>query len=557
MVIVATGDPESGIAQVLFPKVFSRDGGADATNPYQHLYKWKSSDTASGPVSVTAVNGAGLEATAEFTVTPDREAPTVEIIGPAADAQVDSGQVIEVEADDALSGIDSIHVAYCSGTDCTWGRSKQIGAADGDGPYHVTWNTLPKSGTYTLIARALDNVGNAGISAGVTVHVGQSATAAVQSDLPPTQTANVTLTAPAAGETLTDQATLTAEVDAGDGKGAAVTKVTFQVRPAKGGRWRDLGTARAEPYERQIDFQNLDAGDYLLRATATDRKGRVAASEPVEVTIAVAQQSPEGSEESNNQDQGGEQPDAEPTPDLPDGDLPKAESSDGPPQGAAEQPYRITGAGGAGKPGLARDGKPGTSWATKDAEAEANVWFDLGAKRPVIAVRWLQTRTGGAVELQTSTDRKHWKTVGRGGDVAPGTWQMLEVDGAARYVRFRYVGTDGPARLGFLAEVEIYGPQASTVESSATRAARQVRDAVVEAGQAGRNGAKEANAKGAKKRGHNHRARDHQSTSSGPDGGRGSGGTSGGDGNPSPPDPGQEPHEEDQPSTEEVRTEEP
>ena len=575
-VIAATGDPESGITRVLFPVVFGRDKGADTDEPYKRQYTWNGADTASGPKTVTAVNGAGLEATAAFTVTPDREAPTVQIVAPTDDAQVSSGQVIEVEAEDTLSGIKSIRVAYCSGTDCGWGRSNQIGTADGDGPYQVTWSTLPKSGTYTLIARALDNVGNVQISAGVTVNVGEGTTAAARADLAPAQTASVTLSAPAAGETLEGQATLTAEVVADDGQDAAVTKVTFQVRPADGGRWRELGAARAKPYERQVEFRQLDPGDYHLRATATDRKGRVIASEPVQVTIvAAAPPSAGGGEESNDQDRDDEQRETESTPDLPDSDLPVAEPSDGPPRGAAEQPYRITGAGGVGKSGLARDGRPGTAWATKDAEAEANVWFDLGAKRPVVAVRWLQTRAGGVVELQTSTDRKHWKAVGRGGDVAPGTWQTLELEGTTRYVRFRYVGADGPARLGFLAEVEVYGPKTPADEPRETLTAAPVGDAVSETGQAGRADAKEANTKSAKKRAHertagsepnghrkaNNRSKDDHPVRAGQDDPRGRGENRGGtdnpNGNPPPTDSEQEPLTEDPPPAEEVRPEEP
>jgi len=157
---------------------------------------------------------------------------------------------------------------------------------------------------------------------------------------------------------------------------------------------------------------------------------------------------------------------------------------------------------GAGKPGLARDGKPNTAWATTDAEAEANVWFDLGEKRPVIVVRWFQARTGGGDELQLSTDRKHWKTVGRGGDVASGTWQTLAVEETARYVRFRYVGTDGPTRLGFLAEVEVYGPKVAAGDTQERLTTPPVGDVVGEADQAGQTDAKEANSKGAKKRAH-------------------------------------------------------
>src|SRR5439155_16694184 len=57
----AASDPESGIQKVSFPAVTGMTGGGDdTTSPYQSVYSWTASTSASGGQNVTARNNAGL-----------------------------------------------------------------------------------------------------------------------------------------------------------------------------------------------------------------------------------------------------------------------------------------------------------------------------------------------------------------------------------------------------------------------------------------------------------------------------------------------------------------
>jgi hypothetical protein len=71
-----TSDPESGIEKVVFPALPGMMGGGDdLVGPYESVYDWGSTPTASGAYSVTAHNSAGLTRDASFTATPDSTPP--------------------------------------------------------------------------------------------------------------------------------------------------------------------------------------------------------------------------------------------------------------------------------------------------------------------------------------------------------------------------------------------------------------------------------------------------------------------------------------------------
>ena len=105
---------------------------------------------------------------------------------------------------------------------------------------------------------------------------------------------------------------------------------------------------------------------------------------------------------------------------------------------------------------LAHDGDPTTGWTV--GTAPVSVWFDLGASRPLAAVRWLPV-SDAPVEVQRSRDGKRWATVGRVSDPEAGAWHVLPVDRPARYVRFVFGDpeTGDAVAVGQLAEVEIDG----------------------------------------------------------------------------------------------------
>ena len=62
---------------VAFPAIAGLlGGGADTAAPYASSYSWTSTTSASGAQTLVARNGAGLESSATFTLTPDTTAPS-------------------------------------------------------------------------------------------------------------------------------------------------------------------------------------------------------------------------------------------------------------------------------------------------------------------------------------------------------------------------------------------------------------------------------------------------------------------------------------------------
>ena len=69
----------------------------------------------------------------------------------------------------------------CAGSSCSFAAGTTIGAPDSTSPYSVTWSTQPADGTYTIVARATDNVGNTTDSAERTVTVDNTGPSSVLS----------------------------------------------------------------------------------------------------------------------------------------------------------------------------------------------------------------------------------------------------------------------------------------------------------------------------------------------------------------------------------------
>jgi hypothetical protein len=197
-----TADDESGVAVVDFPAVFGDDASSDtmpstveATTAavaeplhataafampsvfaarrgltYEATYRWDTRASADGVKRVKARNGVGKTATAAFTVRSDARGPSVAIAAPKEGVRISEGQTVKVEASDGGAGVARVEVRYCKGSSCAFGKGAVIGTV-ARAPYTVTWSDLPAPGTYTLVAQAVDRVGNKRTSAPVTVRV--------------------------------------------------------------------------------------------------------------------------------------------------------------------------------------------------------------------------------------------------------------------------------------------------------------------------------------------------------------------------------------------------
>ena len=123
-------------------------------------------------------------------------------------------------------------------------------------------------------------------------------------------------------------------------------------------------------------------------------------------------------------------------------------------------------------PWLADDVDAATVWRTTatTAPSAAYALYDLGASKPLGAVRWMFGTGGGAgsLRVQVSTDRVRWTTVAApsAADGCARTWRGATTSATARYVRFYFAKPSGSAlpALGNLAEVQFWPPTAPALD---------------------------------------------------------------------------------------------
>src|SRR6266404_4749323 len=128
-------------------------------------------------------------------------------------------------------------------------------------PYTVTWNNVA-AGSYSLTARATDNLGANTASASVNITV----------NAPP----SVSITTPSNGATFTAPANITITANASDSDGS-ISGVDFYQGTTL------VGTATTSPYT--ISWNNVTAGGYTLTARATDNLGASSTSSPVSISV--------------------------------------------------------------------------------------------------------------------------------------------------------------------------------------------------------------------------------------------------------------------------------
>ncbi len=173
-VSATSSDAQSGIEKVRFPGPVD-----DSSSPYGTTYAF---GDLSGPQTVTAYSNAGLTASDTFTVTPDTAGPNAfALTAPGASAAIADGQTVSASPVDSGSGIETVEFRYCAGSSCSFAAGTTIGAPDSSAPYSVTWNGQPADGTYTIVARATDNVGNTTDSAERTITVDNTGPSSVLS----------------------------------------------------------------------------------------------------------------------------------------------------------------------------------------------------------------------------------------------------------------------------------------------------------------------------------------------------------------------------------------
>jgi RHS repeat-associated protein len=181
--------------------------------------------------------------------------PTVSLTSPANGATLIAPANIAVTAsasdsDGSVSRVDFYQGVTLIGTATT-------------SPYTVTWNNVA-AGSYSLTARATDNLGATSTSAAVTI--------TVNANVPPA----VNITSPSSGAVFTAPANITVTANASDSDGT-VSRVDFYQGATL------IGTSMTSPYT--ISWNSVAAGSYALTARATDNLGATTTSAPVNITV--------------------------------------------------------------------------------------------------------------------------------------------------------------------------------------------------------------------------------------------------------------------------------
>jgi RHS repeat-associated protein len=182
--------------------------------------------------------------------------PTVSISSPASGLTFTAPASITLNATAADSDGTVANVKFYRGT--------TLLGTDTTAPYSYSWTNVA-AGTYSITAKATDNLGLITTSSVVTV--------TVAANVVPT----ISITSPVTGATFTTPASITINANASDVNNGTVTKVDFYRGTTL------LGTDTTSPYA--FTWTNAAAGSYSITAKATDNSGAVTTSTAVAITV--------------------------------------------------------------------------------------------------------------------------------------------------------------------------------------------------------------------------------------------------------------------------------
>jgi hypothetical protein len=225
-----------------------------------------SSLTATAPVNANVappgvymlfiVDANGVPAVAKMVTVTGNSPPAVMLTQPANGATFAAPATVSLAASASDADGTVSKVEFFNGT-------TKLGE-DASAPYTFTWSGVG-AGTYTVTARATDNLGFTTTSTGATITV-KAANAA------PT----AAITYPASGAVFKAKSTITVTANASDPDGS-VTKVEFRDGT------KVLGQDTTAPYA--YTWKNVSAGSHTLTVRATDNAGAVTTSAPVTIMV--------------------------------------------------------------------------------------------------------------------------------------------------------------------------------------------------------------------------------------------------------------------------------
>jgi len=229
--------------------------GTSTTSPYN--YSWTNVAVGTYTITAKAYDNLGLATTSSaITVKVNaNQAPTVSITAPATNSVYVAQANITITATAADADGSVAKVEFYNGTNLL-GQSTSS-------PYTYSWTNVG-AGTYTITAKAYDNLGLATTSSAITVQVNGN------------QNPTVSITSPANNASFISPATIAINATASDVDGT-VTKVDFY----NGGTL--LGTDNSSPYS--YTWSGVAAGTYTLTAKATDDKNGTTTSTSVKLIV--------------------------------------------------------------------------------------------------------------------------------------------------------------------------------------------------------------------------------------------------------------------------------
>ncbi len=185
--------------------------------------------------------------------------PVAVITAPVSGAVVNLGETVSITANAADNDGSVSLVEFYQG-------ATKLGQST-TAPHTLSW-TPQSAGVYSLTVIATDDKNASSTSRAVTVTV-----------LDPNSAPAVTLTSPSEGSVFIAGEAITIEAEAFDSDGA-VAKVEFYQGSTK------LGESTSAPYS--FRWEVSQAGNYALTAIATDNKGAISPSKPVNIVVSEA-----------------------------------------------------------------------------------------------------------------------------------------------------------------------------------------------------------------------------------------------------------------------------
>ena len=203
------------------------------------------------------VDANGVPSVARMVSLNGNSPPTVTLTQPASGATFTAPATVNLAANAADSDGSITKVEFFTG-------ATRLGE-DTTAPYSFTWSGVT-AGTYTVTARATDQLGFTTTSAPVTITVNAT------TNTPPT----AAITAPADGAVFAWKPTVTVSASASDADGS-VAKVEFRDGTTV------LGQDATAPYS--YTWRNVPSGTHVLTVVATDNAGAATTSSPATITV--------------------------------------------------------------------------------------------------------------------------------------------------------------------------------------------------------------------------------------------------------------------------------